>query len=56
MTRDYLFMVRNVDNEFIKIYGVCDDSSGYPKFLIRKEKQWIWKSAKHFLPLEEVSY
>ena len=27
------------------------DASGYPKFLIFTDKQWMWISAKHFVPV-----
>ena len=36
-----------------KINSVSSDSAGYPKFLIHTENQWVWKSAKHFRPIEE---
>jgi len=39
--------------ERIIIYGVLDDDHGYPKFLIRKNNQWLYKSAKHFVTYEE---
>lgn len=35
------------------IYAIEDDSNGYPKFLIRRNSQWVWNSAKHYIPLEE---
>lgn len=35
------------------IYGVLDDDHGYPKFLIRKGNQWIYRSAKHYMTREE---
>ena len=38
----------------IEIYGVKDDKHGYPTFLIRSDNRWIWKSAKHFIPVEEI--
>jgi hypothetical protein len=34
----------------VKIYAVEQDSNGYPKFLIYSKPQWVWVSAKHFVP------
>jgi hypothetical protein len=39
--------------ERITIFGVMNDDHGYPKFLIRKNNQWLYRSAKHFLTYEE---
>lgn len=48
-----LFNVINRQTKHIaKVYGIEDDSNGYPKFLIREREQWIWKSAKYFIPIE----
>jgi hypothetical protein len=35
------------------IYAILDDDHGYPKFLIRKNNQWIYKSAKHYFTEKE---
>jgi hypothetical protein len=35
------------------IYGVLDDDHGYPKFLIRKDNRWVYRSAKHYITREE---
>lgn len=35
------------------VYAVLDDANGYPKFLIRRDNQWIWRSAKHYSPVDE---
>lgn len=37
------------------IYGISEDSHGYPKFLIRENKQWVWKSAKHYIIEAEMN-
>ena len=34
------------------VYSVRNDSKGYPHFLIYLNGQWIWKSAKYFVPKE----
>lgn len=48
-----LFNVINRQTKHIaKVYGIEDDSNGYPKFLIREREQWIWKSAKYFILIE----
>jgi|GEM_PF-6369580 len=49
-----MFEVYNKETlEKVKVYSVGEDSCGYPKFLIRKDNQWIWRSAKHFITEEE---
>ena len=37
----------------VTIYAVGEDSSGYPKFLIREKNRWVWQSAKHYITEEE---
>lgn len=41
-----------------QIYGVydvrCDTKTGYPQFLIYKNNQWRYISAKYFIPYMEV--
>lgn len=50
--KKYLFGAREKKTgNFISVFGMTDDSNGYPKFLIREDNQWKWKSAKHFMPL-----
>ena len=39
--------------ERVTIYAVGEDSSGYPKFLIREKNKWVWQSAKYYITLEE---
>jgi hypothetical protein len=36
-----------------EIFGVLDDDHGYPKFLIRKDSKWVYRSAKHYIPRTE---
>jgi hypothetical protein len=38
----------------IETYGTGSDSNGFPKFLIRENGQWIWRSAKHYITYEEA--
>lgn len=45
-----------LDKGFHKIYGIKSDKCGYPEFLVRKDNQWLWRSAKHFIPEEEARY
>ena len=47
----YLFDKRTGD--VVKIYAASEDSHGYPKFLIRKNNQWVWDSAKHYITEKE---
>jgi len=47
-------MLKVVEKEtemIIEVYGVEQDSCGYPKFLIYQDNQWIWRSAKHYTPI-----
>ena len=39
--------------ERVTIYAVGEDSSGYPKFLIREKNRWVWQSAKYYITEEE---
>ena len=41
------------DYKTYNCYAVRNDSKGYPHFLIYANNQWIWRSAKHFKPIEE---
>ena len=34
------------------VYGILEDSSGYPKFLFYEFGQWIYHSAKNYEPYE----
>lgn len=34
------------------IHNVRDDGNGYPMFLIYDNGQWLYKSAKYFIPVE----
>jgi len=39
------------DDLIIKtVYGILEDSSGYPKFLFYEKGQWIYHSAKDYVP------
>lgn len=31
------------------VYAVLEDSNGYPKFLVRRDNKWIYRSAKHYI-------
>lgn len=35
------------------VHNVRDDGNGYPMFLIYKNGQWLYKSAKYFRPVGE---
>lgn len=35
------------------VHNVRDDGNGYPMFLIYKDGQWLYKSAKYFRPVGE---
>ena len=36
-----------------EIFNVRDDRNGYSQFLIRKDNEWVYISAKHFVAIEE---
>ena len=36
------------------VYNIRNDKNGYPHFLIYKENQWTWASAKYFKPSEVI--
>ena len=35
------------------VHNVLNDNNGYPMFLIYKDGQWLYRSAKHFRPIGE---
>lgn len=35
------------------IYVIESNKSGYAKFLIKRDGQWLWDSAKHYITEEE---
>lgn len=37
-------------SEYVEVYDISYDSSGYPLFLIYQDGQWIRRSAKEFKP------
>ncbi len=40
------------NNRIYEVFDVTYDKSGYPRFLIYRDGEWIRLSAKHFRPLE----
>ena len=40
--------------KIFEVYEIKNDRCGYPNFLIYKDSQWKWMSAKHFKPCEKV--
>jgi hypothetical protein len=42
------------EKDVYRIYAIRNDKCGYPKFLIRADKAWYWRSAKHFIPTDEA--
>ena len=37
------------------VYDVRNDKNGYPHFLIYKDNEWKYVSAKHFVPVQVVN-
>lgn len=55
MVKTELFVVLETKTKcIIKVYGVAEDSNGYPKFLVRDDTQWRWRSAKHYIPVNAI--
>ena len=49
------FIVRDkYTNELVSVFGIRDDKTGFPQFLIYTGIEWKWLSAKHYyaLPIE----
>lgn len=47
--------VREKDTNVIyTVYKIRDDNKGYPHFLIHEGNQWMYISAKHFVPCEDA--
>lgn len=36
------------------VFDVRNDKTGYPHFLIYRDGQWLWRSAKHFEPVSKT--
>ena len=52
---NFLFSHNVVDKktgQTFMVYSIRRDKNGYPHFLIYKENQWTWASAKYFKPSE----
>ena len=45
-----MYLLNKTDATVYEIFDITYDSSGYPQFLIYKDKQWMRLSAKHFTP------
>lgn len=51
-----MFNVFDKDNKEYLVFHIRNDKNGYPTFLIYKDNQWIWKSAKYFKPYMKGIY
>lgn len=40
----------------VSVYRVRDDKNGFPHFLVYKDKQWRYISAKHYIPVDQYYY
>lgn len=49
MDNDLYLVYENRDK--VKIYDIMNDNHGYPTFLIYRNNQWLWRSAKFFKPV-----
>lgn len=47
-----MFKLYNNQTETVEtIYATKNDTYGAPMFLVYKNHQWIWESAKYFIPV-----
>lgn len=51
MEKIKLLYKRTNKSELVTIYDIRPDKNGYPHFLIYSDNQWMYVSAKHFLPV-----
>lgn len=47
-------VINKNNNETYNVYDIQYNKSGYPRFLIYKDGQWLRMSAKHFKPVEYI--
>ena len=43
----------NITGPKYKVYDIIYDKTGYPHFLLYIKGQWIRRSAKHYVPLND---
>lgn len=48
-----LNLINKDDGKEYKVYDITYDKTGYPHFLIYKNREWVRMSAKHFRPYNE---
>lgn len=41
------------DSKKYMVYSTQKNKNGYVDFLIRKNEQWLWQSAKYYMTLQE---
>lgn len=46
-----MIVIDKSDYRYYQVFNVKDDKNGYPQFLIHKENEWKYISAKEFIPL-----
>lgn len=39
--------------QLVTVFAVRQNKVGYPLFLIYLNGEWIWRSAKHFVPCDD---
>lgn len=55
-----MFEVYNVNDTHrpeatkIQVYDIRCDKNGYPQFLIYRNGQWVYRSAKYFVPANQI--
>lgn len=50
----FMLCISKEDNEVYRIYDIVYPKAGYPNFLYYDGQQWRLRSAKFFVPLDEI--
>lgn len=50
----FMLCISKEDNEVYRIYDIVYPKTGFPNFLYYDGLQWRLRSAKYFIPLDEI--
>lgn len=51
---DIMLCISKEDNNIYRIYDIVYPKTGFPNFLFYDGQQWRLRSAKYFVPLDEI--